>query len=97
MKLLFCEYCGDIFNLSRTLKECSCGLVKGKYDDDLYARVNGNGKSLAIGNGSFKNALWGKAQFEYARRDGMPLSTFLAWARPHEGPMNPHTIIDEDL
>lgn len=103
MKLLFCDYCGDIFNLNLTLKQCSCGRVKGYYlPDGNGAVVNGKGRSLAIGNGSFHNALQGKAQFEYTnthRTTGKPLTlcTFLAWVRPNTGGSNPNTYIDETL
>lgn len=99
MKLLYCDICGDIFNLRlRQVKTCTCGHVKGQYDDNTYASVNGNGRSLAIGNGSLHNALYAnKAQFDYTRSGGDKLITFIAWVRPHTGPRNPHTIIDEDL
>ena len=102
MKLLFCDRCGDIFNLDFHLKSCSCGHVKGKYDNNDAARVNGNGRSLAIGNGSFMNALGGIPQFDYTynhRTTGQKKSpvTFLAWVRPHSGEDNPNTTVDKDL
>ena len=31
MKLLYCHWCGDIFNLTFKDKKCSCGNASGKY------------------------------------------------------------------
>lgn len=103
MKLLFCDYCADIFNLGLTLKSCSCGRVKGRYlPNGSTAVVNGKGRSLAIGNGSFTKALMGVPQFEYSyehRTTGEQVTPviFLAWVRPHTGDSNPNTIVDEAL
>ncbi len=37
MKLLYCEHCGDMFNLTGKMKKCSCGKTFGKYTDDINA------------------------------------------------------------
>lgn len=43
MKLLYCQWCGDIFNLQLHEKQCSCGKAKGKYlEDGLNAVWCGN-------------------------------------------------------
>lgn len=100
MKLLYCRECGDIFNLSFELKSCSCGKVRGLYVDDLRAKVNGGGISLAIGNGSF-----GKARYKFLVGDQEKDKIWYidncrvenVWFRPREGPGNPHTTIDKEL
>ncbi len=95
MKLLFCEVCQDVFKLDdEEVRSCKCGKVRGRYNSDGHtAVVNGKGSSLAFGNGSLFNAVFREfAQFDYKGK-----TTFLAWWRPHSGPENPHTIIQEDL
>lgn len=43
MKLLLCPRCGDIFNLNRNIKRCSCGDCGGVYlEDDHHAIYTGN-------------------------------------------------------
>ena len=104
MKLLYCHSCGDMFNLQRELKQCSCGTTKGRYVDNTYAEVNGKGSSLAIGNGSLQDALaqsnvvdmkdWRSVMTDpYARHN----TSIICWARPHEGPANSHTKINPNL
>lgn len=99
MKLLMCDECGDIFNLQMVVKSCSCGHTVGRYIDNERAEVNGNGYSLAIGNGSlYKGIVRGVDLKEDPRPfelkdDG----SILCWARPHTGPANPHTIVNPDL
>lgn len=109
MKLLMCCMCNSIFNLSRTLKTCECGEVKGMYVDNLHAVTNGKGVTLAIGNGSLFTAIdtanadaplpdWrdNPAWREwYANRPGENL--FLAWARKADGASNPNSSIDPNL
>lgn len=59
MKLIYCEFCGDVFNLTREEKSCSCGRSKGKYlPDGLNAEISGkNSVPLGFSNGSFIDAL----------------------------------------
>jgi len=56
MKLLYCEHCGDLFNLTNEEKTCKCGKAKGKYFGNLYAEVSG-GIPIGIQNFSFFNAI----------------------------------------
>lgn len=53
MKLVYCQKCGDVFNLRDNKKTCSCGAVSGKYIDEEHAEVSGEHIALAIGDGSF--------------------------------------------
>lgn len=57
MKLLMCLSCGDIFNLSKKDKQCTCGETKGKYIDNLNAEIEGNCQPIGFANGSFRTAL----------------------------------------
>lgn len=104
MKLLYCPSCGDIFNLQRYTKTCTCGKVVGRYVNSQDAEVNGEGVSLAIGNGSFDKAIFmaiahpeqgdiRRLGGEWIQRPG----AFMAWARPHEGEANPHTKINKEV
>lgn len=61
MKLLFCTRCGDVFNLNRNIKRCSCGDCGGVYlEDDHHAiytvdpkaTYDGDCIPLGISNGS---------------------------------------------
>ena len=110
MKLLMCTTCTSIFNLSRKLKSCECGEVRGMYEQDgSHAVTNGKGVTLAFGNGSVLSAVqaatapgelpdWrdNPAWREwYANRPGKNL--FLAWARKADGASNPNSSIDPNL
>lgn len=101
MKLIFCDACYDVFKLSLELRSCECGKCRGRYDDNHATAVtNGEGYALAIGNGSLQKALMGRAQFEYTSTHHgyeIPLTTFLAWVRPHDGDQNPRSRVDPDL
>ena len=105
MKLLFCDKCSDMFKLGRKLKQCECGHCKGMYTDEIEAVVNGNGYSVAIGNGSFINAIRVMEEMSsdpgsnlHGRNDWLiDASIEYAWVRPHDGPGNPHTTVDPNL
>lgn len=99
MKLLMCRVCGDIFNLSYQLKQCSCGKVKGLYVNSRDAEVNGEGFSLAIGNGALENALRAVLTSEEGSREDFIEKGKIThcWVRPHTGLGNPHTIVNPDL
>ncbi len=102
MKLLFCPRCHDLFKLSMKLKSCNCGMCKGKYINDSEAVTNGQGISVAIGNGSLLSAIENMKEvtdpskknrewwIENARIE-------YAWVRPNEGIGNPHASVDEEL
>lgn len=103
MKLLYCSKCNHVFSLGRNLRTCDCGLVKGKYIDAVNAEVNGEGFSLAIGNGSLWNAMVNAGRLS-PKMEQNDRQRFLdeakiefAWVRPHEGPGNPHTKINKDV
>lgn len=107
MKLLFCPNCWDVFKLKvGAVRSCDCGKVKGRYIDNSTAEVNGEGFSLAIGNGALENAIyamqaWRKETGDKAGRSsyhepGQGLISH-AWVRPHEGPGNPHVKVNKDL
>jgi len=103
MKLLMCDRCGDVFNLKMELKSCGCGRTKGRYVNNEEAVVNGEGISLALGNGSLQEAMYAvwsvKEDFRKSAKsvwDRHPTS-LIAWVRPHEGPANPHTTVVKEL
>lgn len=56
MKLLMCLKCGDIFNLTRREKKCSCGKTKGLYINNLDAEYSGEAQAIGISNPSFRQA-----------------------------------------
>lgn len=90
MKLLLCTACQDLFKLDYELRTCKCGVVKGKYNADGHtAVVNGQGYSLAIGNGSLFTAIAKGPQEDY--------NDILFWHREHSGLRNPRTTVDENL
>lgn len=99
MKLLFCDTCWDIFKLStHEERKCQCGKVSGYYEPDgLGAIVNGEGYSLAIGNGSLVQAIQqlqkapSNADRNYYTKN---CRIQYAWVRPHEGSGNPHTTVE---
>lgn len=59
MKLIYCRACGDIFNLGRDTKHCTCGESGGFYGNDgLHATYWGaNAMMLGIQNISFVDAV----------------------------------------
>ena len=60
MKLLYCQECNSLFNLSRETKTCTCGSVSGRYITNERAEVHDPkdvGVSAAVGNGSFVQAI----------------------------------------
>lgn len=58
MKLVMCNKCGDLFNLQRREKSCTCGEVRGRYHSDgSHARVYGDHTAIAMGSGSLLAAM----------------------------------------
>lgn len=47
MKLIYCEYCADIFALTEKNKNCHCGQSSGHYIDNKNVEVSG--KSIVFG------------------------------------------------
>ena len=71
------------------------------YKNNLEAVVNGEGYSLAIGNGSMMQAVT-RLDFLKDSKQGREYWTketqiSYCWLRPHEGPGNPHTTVQKDL
>jgi len=92
MKLLYCPRCGDVFKLTYDVRSCECGHVAGRYEPDgAHAVVNGNGVSLAIGNGSLEQAIRIASQIEH---EFYPV---MCWVRGHAGKSNPRTRVDPNL
>lgn len=56
MKLLLCTECGDIFNLSYEVRQCTCGKTSGKYIDNLNAEYYG-GTPLGFDNRTLVEAI----------------------------------------
>jgi hypothetical protein len=56
MKLIYCPFCDDIFNLKHELKKCSCGKCSGFYEDKKNVFVSKNSIVFGIDNWEFKNA-----------------------------------------
>ncbi len=56
MKLIYCEKCGDIFNLRKKTKSCSCGETSGKYINNIIAEIHGDCLPIGIANNIFKIA-----------------------------------------
>lgn len=105
MKLLYCPYCGDVFQLRLgKLRTCECGKVKGRYINNSEAEVNKEAISLAIGNGGLMKAIVKMQQFQSDTKDKADRKEYIkegnliyAWCRPNEGPGNPHTKVVENL
>ena len=95
MKLLFCPKCHDMFKLTHKHKSCECGEVTGNYINNTNAVTNGKGISVAIGNGSLKNAYY-KLKFcgdEQSRDFYISSCRVICWVRPNEGSGNFHTKV----
>ena len=108
MKLVQCHYCNDIYNLRMQMKSCYCGKTSGRYTDDSHAVVTGPHTAIAIGNGSFMNAVRNAPKEENDwRYDGrlekvsalfkqlneLVPTMFMGWARMPDGPTNSHSKI----
>lgn len=93
MKLLFCEQCGDVFQLRiGSERTCECGRVSGRYINRVEAATNGKGVSIAIGNGSLSDSVM---KMRGIKDDGRKFYPVMCWVRPNEGPSNPHTKIEK--
>lgn len=110
MKLVQCHYCNDIFNLRSQTKSCYCRKTSGRYTDDSHAVVTGPHTAIAIGNGSFLNAVRNvpkeESDWRYDERRDRVLhlfgeltdlvpTMFLGWARMPDGPTNSHSKLKE--
>lgn len=101
MKLLLCGECWDVFKLDYEMRKCKCGKVRGHYIDNLMAEVSENAISLAMGNGSIQMAvarmmgIYQNTDGAADRREYIEEASIIAWARPNDGPGNPHTTLLE--
>lgn len=101
MKLLYCKWCGDVFQLRLgKLRSCDCGKVKGQYINNSLAEVNEDAISLAIGNGALISAIGNMITTQKNSGDKADRQDYIkagnlifAWCRPNEGPGNPHTKV----
>jgi hypothetical protein len=58
MKLIFCEYCKDLFSLRPDkMRLCECGQSYGRYTDNINARIGGFAIPIGFDNGEFLSAL----------------------------------------
>jgi len=57
MKLLYCQNCHDVFNLSLEVKTCQCGQSVGKYTDRINAIYQGNCVPIGFHNAFLTNAI----------------------------------------
>lgn len=58
MKLIYCNNCRDVIQLTKTTNTCQCGESGGHYKEDgLNAVIHGNCKPLGFTNSSFSYAL----------------------------------------
>lgn len=99
MKLLFCPTCFDVFKLViAQRRSCICGSVQGQLLDNEFARTNGRGVSVVIGNGSLVQAI---AKLNNLTQDKnnkfyQKQTPVLCWVRPAKGPGNPRTKIEQE-
>lgn len=91
MKLLFCRKCQDVFKLDFEIRSCKCGLVRGKYIDNVRAVSNGKGFSLAINNYSLGFGI-GAIDINQSKKYEVD-----CWLRQNSGPGNENMYIDENL
>jgi hypothetical protein len=84
MKLVFCTYCRDLFRLHMHTETCLCGRVKGRYLNETDAIVTKEAISIGLDNRVFFPAISADPE---TRRD------LVAWIRPNEGQLNPHTEV----
>lgn len=99
MKLLFCPTCSDVFKLIIPQpRSCLCGSVHGQLLNNDFARTNGRGVSLVIGNGSLVQSI---AKLSNVKQDKdikfyQKQTPVLCWVRPHTGAGNPRTKIEQE-
>lgn len=84
MKLLLCNNCQDVFNLTDITKICSCGQTHGKYIDDLNAEYSGqHAIPLGFSNSALSFAI--RNQPTIKEFDGLGLD-FSAFVVPKDAP-----------
>jgi len=93
--------CSDVFKLDTEDRACKCGKVTGRYTNHRSAITNGEGYSIAIGNGSLINAI-NACIITENKSPNADRQTFIdnakisyAWVRPNEGKGNPNTTVED--
>ena len=87
MKLLFCEECSTIFNLSRTPRTCDCGKCGGQYlPDGINAEYFGPAVVFGIDNTSFLRAAAVQEVWNHEDHDPMEGAPFDAFIIPAAAP-----------
>ncbi len=80
MKLVFCPFCHDVFQLRpKEWRTCECGNVGGRYKDYLHAEITKDAIPLGFDNAEFAFALRNRPQKGLGRR-------FEAFVIPEECP-----------
>ncbi len=98
MKLMFCPSCFDVFKLViAEPRSCICGAVRGQLVDNEFARTNGQGVSVVIGNGSLIQAIAKLSALKQEKDNKFyqKQASVLCWVRPSSGPGNPRTRIEQ--
>jgi len=87
MKLIYCEYCHDVFKLALEPRRCRCGETWGKYlPNGLDAQYAGDGAiPLGFGNTSLMFAIANRPE------EGMG-KAFTAFVIPVECPTMTHLM-----
>lgn len=88
MKLLYCRKCGEIFNLKKTPRACTCGECGGQYlPDGLNAEYYGPAVIFGIDNNSFARAVAMQAAWDREPDPGRVLGApFAAFMIPAAAP-----------
>jgi hypothetical protein len=80
MKLVFCPFCHDVFELRpKEWRTCKCGKVGGMYKDNLNAEITKDAIPLGFDNFEFMSALRNRPKKGLGRR-------FEAFVIPEECP-----------
>lgn len=99
VKLMFCPACFDVFKLVIAQpRSCICGAVRGQLVDHDFARTNNRGVSMVIGNGSLVQSIakLNKLKQDKDNKFYQRETPVLCWVRPHTGPGNPRTNIEQE-
>ena len=70
MKALYCRSCGDMFNIKKEHKQCSCGKTMGKYINWHSAVYRGNeAVPIGIENGPLRKGIMDMDVYEHIDKD----------------------------
>ena len=95
MKLIFCENCFDVVKLDFDMRYCKCGLVCGRYLDELKAEVNEKAISIMIDGHSMRNAIrrLKEGVLKKAGIESYIVGKLDACVRENSGATNPNTKV----